>query len=335
MPTIINLKKNIKANPMINPMINYEEQRDQDISQTKVFNSLRIFLPEIRKNQIKFLYHGTYNVFEVKNKYIFRFPDNLFRNLKGVQLINHEVKMLKFIQKYISIKIPEPIFISREIENPFFGYEKIDGISLSKCYIKSSKSEKIRIVKDISLFLSQLHSDRLVEKALSSQIVEEYLTPDKYKQTWQDFFDQIRVNVFSLMNMHQKNWVSKLFKSFLQEEKNFNFTPAIIHGDFDTSNILVDPKTFMITGIIDFEESRIFDPAADFIFYEEGDIFLKTLLSSYKGFKDENFRYRMKFLYGCTSLHYIKFGVENNINDMIKAGFQKLNHVISKFKMIK
>ncbi|MFX1313933.1 MAG: hypothetical protein ACFFHD_15185 [Promethearchaeota archaeon] len=160
-------------------MINYEEKREQDISQIKIFNSLRIFLQEIRKNQIKFLYHGTYNVFEVKDKYIFRFPDKLFRNLKGVQLMNQKIKMLSFIQKNVSIKIPEPIFISREIENPFFGYEKINGISLSKCYIKSSKSEKIRIAKDISLFLSQLHSDKLVAEALNNKIVEEILTLDK------------------------------------------------------------------------------------------------------------------------------------------------------------
>jgi len=316
-------------------MNNYEERRAQDISQKEVFDSLQVFLPEISKNQIKFLYHGTYNVFEVNGKYIFRFPDRLFRNLKGVQLINHEVKMLKFIQKYVSVKISNPIFISRKIANPFFGYEKIEGISLSKCFIKSSKSEKIRIAKEVGTFLSQLHSDKLVRKALSNQIVDKILTPDKYKQEWQNYFYQIQTKVFSLMNLSQKNWVSKLFKSFLKEEKNFNFTPAIIHGDFDTSNIIVDLKTFKITGIIDFEESRIYDPAADFLFYEVGNFFLKKLLASYQKMKDPNFEERMKFLYGCTCLHYIKFGVENNINDMIKAGFQMLKHIMTKFRSIK
>ncbi|GAH43787.1 unnamed protein product, partial [marine sediment metagenome] len=38
---------------------------------------------------------------------------------------------------------------------------------------------------------------------------------------------------------------------------------------------LVDPKTFKITGIVDFEESRIYDPAVDFLFYDEGDVFLR------------------------------------------------------------
>jgi len=313
-------------------MINYEEQRSQDISQTDVFNSLQVLLPELRENQIKFLYHGTYNVFEVNDKYIFRFPDKLFRNLKGVQLIDQEVKILNFIQKYIYLKIPKPIFISREINNLFFGYEKIKGISLSKCFNKTSRSNKIRIAKEVGTFLSQLHSDNLVKKALSKKIFEEILTPDNYKQEWQNYFDQIQTSTFSLMHLYQKNWVSKLFNFFLKEEKNFNFTPAIIHGDFDTSNILVDPKTFKITGIIDFENSKIYDPATDFIFYEEGDIFLKTLLASYKGHKDQNFIKRMKFLYGCTCLHYIKFGVENDLNDMVKFGFQKLNHIIIKLR---
>ncbi|MFX1313932.1 MAG: phosphotransferase family protein [Promethearchaeota archaeon] len=132
----------------------------------------------------------------------------------------------------------------------------------------------------------------------------------------------------------KKNWISKHFKSFLQEERNLNFTPAIIHGDFDTSNILVNPKTFMITRIIDFEESRLFDPAADFLFYEQGDSFLKKILISYQKLKDSNFETRMKFLYGYTCLHYIKFGVENKISDMIKAGFQILKYITTKFKSI-
>ncbi|MFX1572893.1 MAG: phosphotransferase family protein [Promethearchaeota archaeon] len=316
-------------------MINYEEKRKQDISQNDVFNSLQVFLPEIKENQIKFCYHGTYNVFEVNNKYIFRFPDRLFRNYKGVHLINHEIKMLNFIQKYVSIEIPMPIFISREFSNPFFGYKKINGISLSKCFNKTSKIEKIKIANEIGVFLSQLHSDKLVEKAINNKIIEVILTPDKYRQEWQNYFDQIQTNVFPLMKLYQKIWVSNHFNSFLTKEKNFNFTPTIIHGDFDTSNILVDPNTFMITGIIDFEESRLYDPATDFIFYEEGNIFLEKLLASYKKKMDPYFKERMKFLYGCTCLHYIKFGVENNLNDMIKVGFQMLKHIMIKLKSIK
>ncbi|MFX0041724.1 MAG: phosphotransferase family protein [Candidatus Hodarchaeota archaeon] len=316
-------------------MINYEEQRAQDISKTDVFNSIRDLLPEVRESKIKFLYHGTYNVFEVNEKYIFRFPDKLFRNLKGVQLIEQEVEILNFIQKFITVNIPKPIFISRDIDNPFFGYEKITGISLSKCFNKTSKSDKIKIAKEVGAFLSQLHGENFLKKALRNKIFKEIITLEDYKQEWQNYFNQIQSNIFSLLNSYQKDWVSKLFRIFLREEKNFNFTPVIIHGDFDTSNILVNPKTFKIMGIIDFEDSKIYDPAADFIFYEEGDIFLKTLLASYKGNKDQNFTNRMKFLYGCTCLHYIKFGVENDLNDMVKYGLQMLNHIITKFRSIK
>ena len=39
-----------------------------------------------------------------------------------------------------------------------------------------------------------------------------------------------------------------------------------------------------------------------------------------KKMKDPNFEERMKFLYGFACLYYIKFSVENSINDMIKAG---------------
>ncbi|GAH43793.1 unnamed protein product, partial [marine sediment metagenome] len=73
--------------------------------------------------------------------------DKYFRNLKGVKLIQNEVKMLYHIQKYISVSIPEPIYISLDPGCPLMGYKKIEGISLSKCFDKTSKNEKIRIAK--------------------------------------------------------------------------------------------------------------------------------------------------------------------------------------------
>jgi aminoglycoside 2''-phosphotransferase len=183
--------------------------------------------------------------------------------------------------------------------------------------------------------LSQLHSKDLVQQAINNRIIDIEFNSDEYRQDWNRYYEEIRKISFQLLNNNQKIWIQDLFIEFLGDDKNFDFTPTIIHGDFDTSNVLVDPRTFEVTGIIDFEESRIYDPAADFPFYREGDLFLKNLLTKYQGIKDQNFEERMKFLYGCTCLHYIKFGIEHNYSNMIQAGLQMLKNIMSIFDSIK
>ena len=140
--------------------------------------------------------------------------------------------------------------------------------------------------------------------------------------------------MFNSMNSTQKRWITNLFNTFLNEKENFNFKYTIIHGDFDLSNILIDPKSLKLTGIIDFEESRIYDPAYDFLFYDEGNEFLKQIFSSYEGEVDRNFEKRMKFLYGSSCLAYIEFGMKYDFPDMIEAGFQLLKTRMNRFPII-
>ncbi len=309
----------------------FEENRATDISLAEVIDSLYSFFPDIKENDVKFFYHGTYNVFEVKNQFIFRIPDKVFRNQRGVKLIQKELKMLHHIHKYISVAIPAPIYLSIDPDFPLMGYEKIEGLPLSKCYKKASMKEKFKIAREIGDFLSELHSDELLKEAIRNRIVESAFSCEKYREYWEKYFENIQVSIFKSMNSTQKRWIINLFNRFLNKKENFNFKYTIIHGDFDTSNILVDPKTLKITGIVDFEESRIYDPAADFLFYDEEDDFLSEILSNYKGKIDKNFEERMKFLYGWSCLAYIEFGRNNNLPDMIEAGFQLLKIKMNRF----
>ena len=138
----------------------------------------------------------------------------------GVELIQNEVKMLGHIQKYISIPIPEPIYISLDPGCPVMGYEKIKGIPLSKCFDQTSKTEKIRISKEIGEFLSDLHSDELLEAALENQIVEINFSCEKYRKDWHKYYDKIQETIYSMMNSVQIKWISNLFNTFLGEKEN-------------------------------------------------------------------------------------------------------------------
>ncbi|MFW9972293.1 MAG: phosphotransferase family protein [Candidatus Odinarchaeota archaeon] len=309
----------------------FEENRAADISLAEIYDALHVFFSDIKENDIKYFYHGTYNVYEVKNQYIFRIPDKSFRNIKGVKLIQNELKMLYHIQKYISVSIPEPTYVSLDPDCPLMGYKKIDGIPLSKCFYKTSREEKFRIARRIGEFLSELHSGDLYKVALRNQIIDDTFSCEKYKIEWKNYLEKAQKNIFQLLNSNQKKWITNLFDTFLKNQANFNFRYSIVHGDFDISNIIVNPHTFDITGVVDFEQSRIYDPAVDFLFYDEGDTFLNNIFLSYKRETDPEFKERMKFLYGWSCLAYIDFGMKNDLPDLIEAGFELLKNKMNRF----
>ncbi len=86
-----------------------------------------------------------------------------------------------------------------------------------------------------------------------------------------------------------------------------------------------------ITGIIDFEECSIYDPAYDLLFFDEGPEFLDTLLLKYDHSDDPSLYARMKFLYCRTCIEYLEFGIEHDRLGMIEAGKKMLKKNMAKF----
>ncbi len=304
----------------------FEENNPSDISISLVHSALQEYFPKLSKKNVNFFYHGTYNVFQIENRFIARFPDKSLRNEKGAKLIKNEIDILNLLSTFISVQIPKPLHYSLNIENPFMVYEKIPGISLSKCFNEIKTPQKKKIAHQIADFLSELHSLRLDK---SSELKS--LSTEDYREYWKNVRAEMKREIFPKLNSEQKKWLVNVFSEFLKDDRNFKFNPCVIHGDFDTSNILVDPNSFNITGIIDFEESSIFDPATDFLFYDEGEIFLKDILGKYKGIKEESFLNRMKFLFCRTCIPYFQFGLKNNRMDVYSEGMRKLKKNMKNF----
>lgn len=295
---------------------------------------LRSCFPNIRRHEVKFHYHGSYNVFEVKGEYMFRFPDKIFfGGKKGLNLIERESKILDLISENISLQIPKPIFVSSDPNDPFIGYRKIDGISLSRRFNRTTRNDQESIAMQLGKFLSELHSEEVYQKICTTWKREREYSPSQYQCYWQNYFTKVQKDAYPLLDTTQKNWVSQIFLEFLGEKENFDFIPTVIHGDFDTSNVLVNPKTFEVTGIIDFEETGVYDPAGDFIFYDEGEFFLDHLLVNYNRAKDRNFKNRMKFLYCRAGLIYIQTGLEGRIPKMVKYGIQMVDSRMKRFPL--
>lgn len=95
----------------------------------------------------------------------------------------------------------------------------------------------------------------------------------------------------------------------------FKEAKVVIHGDLTSANILYHPSKKEISGIIDFTDTQIGDPAFDFagLYWDFGDQFTKEALASYqtKFNKDEMYR-RVTSFYGLQPIFHKWL---KNVND--------------------
>ena len=301
----------------------FEENNPCDIPTGAVLGALGELFPGIGADDLRFLYHGTYNVFEVRGGYIFKFPDRSLRNERGLNLIQRENSVLELLRSHVSVEMPRFEFISSDPGLPFVGYRKIEGVSLSRCYEDADGGRRLSVARRLGRFLSELHSPE-VYRAYTARWSTGF-TPDSHRRYWESYHRRLRETVYPRLTQAQREWVDRLFTGFLEDDGNFRFAPRVAHCDLDATNVLVDPSSFRVTGVIDFEEAKVWDPAADLLFYGEGPEFRERLLSGYALPTGPNLEQRMRFLHDRAPLIYIHTGIDLGYPSMVDAGFEMLS----------
>jgi aminoglycoside 2''-phosphotransferase len=201
---------------------------------------------------------GQYNDALVVNEaYIFRFP----RYQIGIEMMRREVSFLQAIRGRTSLPVPDPIYARLEAEKPgevLMGYPLLPGESLWRPAIFGETDEGVLDMwaQQLAGFLKELHSLPVAEFAAD-------WPPAEAVTEWQKMYDEIRADLFPLMRADARKEIAAHFESYLDNSSLHHFQPAPRHGDYGSGNILYDPQTKMITGIIDFGYATVGDPAMD------------------------------------------------------------------------
>jgi aminoglycoside 2''-phosphotransferase len=125
------------------------------------------------------------------------------------------------------------------------------------------------------------------------------------------------------MRQDARDWAIHHFESFLNNPHHSEYEPVLRHGDFGTTNILFDPHSQVITGIIDFGGAGLGDPAYDFavLLSSYGESFLKRCISTYPAI--ESFWSRILFYQGTFALLEALFGLENDDRKAFENGIRQ------------
>lgn len=251
----------------------------------------------------------------INDDYVFKFP----KYQEGIEKLKREIDVLDVLNRYITLDIPRGKYINvdvLEVGQVYCGYKMINGVSFRKEIFKKVKDSK-DITTQLATFLKQLHSIPVEEvQSCGVKIIDNH-------SEWESLFNRIQEKLFPFMKKESQKLIYHNFNSFLNQ--NFNIENTLIHGDFGPSNIIFDLDKQRISGIIDFNDVSIGDPASDIASltgpFGYGVDFVKSFELIYPNI--EELLQRAEFYASTFALQEALFGIEYGDKKAFKAGIKQ------------
>lgn len=288
--------------------------------------SIRQAYPELQITAAELNEQGQNNdVLVVDGRWIFRFP----RYAQALERLEIEAAILTAIEPYITLEIPVPLYLAleaREAGTAFLGYRRIEGEPLWRQSYQAlerapgSAETLDRLAGQLGSFLRELHGVPVAEVAAAVAATGHELPRDDTHEVWADLYERMREKLFPHMRPDARDWAMDHFETFLDCAANFEYQPVLKHSDFGTSNILFDPVSGRVRGILDFGSAGLGDPAYDFagLLSSYGTGFLRRCGRVYPEL--EGFLPRVRFYQGTFALYEALFGVEHGDDQAYRAG---------------
>jgi aminoglycoside 2''-phosphotransferase len=230
-------------------------------------------------------------VLDINNELIFRFP----MREDVIAYLQKEIRLLPILEEALSTPIPQFSYIGHGDENypfMFVGYPKLGGLALDDEGI--STEQLAALAPALATFLNELHSFP-VAQAIQNGVQGH--TPAQWREIYQERYADLQVRIFPLLDKQLRMKSEQLWEDFLENEALFAFKPVLIHCDLACEHIFCDLLRGILTGVIDWGDATIGDPALDFVGLHNGRgrEFTERVLAYYKGRVDFEFWKRIDF----------------------------------------
>lgn len=235
-------------------------------------------VPE-KSQSIKLIDSGWSNiVVEINDKWICRFV----RDIQSTQF-QLETSFLKSFEPTCPIAVPEIVNVGKG----YMVYRRLNGERfLPQEYQSFTQNNKNLVQRQLGEFLSALHTISLTSFQLKKF---PYGGEDFWLELWQPVAERLSPKV----RADAKYYFEKAFAEIDFQQVKM----TIVHADLATNNILCDYSAQSLSGVIDFSDLCIADPAVDFAgFYRHfGLEFTKSILAYYRGDLGTQLEQRLDF----------------------------------------
>lgn len=207
----------------------------------------------------------THIVLEVNGKWIFRFV----RDPSNTQLAV-EQEFLPLFKDHSPLPIPDIQYSGAN----FIAYEKIAGVRFSEAIFQClDRSERKVHAASLGDFLSSLHDVPFEHRYLNA-------APFGGGDVWEELWPAAAPCLRSDFRKKAEGY----FRRALSRIASSAYPTVVTHSDFGTGNVLIDAAGSKLTGVIDFGDISLNDPATDFAtFYRRfGKPFAEDMAEAYR-----------------------------------------------------
>jgi aminoglycoside phosphotransferase (APT) family kinase protein len=274
------------------------------------------------RRSVEYLGEGCDSVaVEINGRFVFRFP----KRADVEQQLLIESRVLPLLAPTSPFPIPVFRFLGEptpEFPRYFAGYPKLPGHPAIEHDFGGSPP--LHLAAEIGRFLSWLH-------AYPVDDAEACGVP---RQSMDDVFDEIRGDALDGLGLVAEvapDAPIDAIRRFLDDIPEASArAPVLVHNDFAAEHVLVDDEGRRVTGVIDWSDIAIAEPAVDFagVFHWGGDPFADAVLASYDGPVDEALRARARFMAVCKGVGDIAFGRERAQPEYLTAGLRALRSCV-------
>lgn len=260
-------------------------------------------MPGCRIESVALLGEGLDNlVYEVNGELIVRFgkdPDLARR----ATLVDHEARVLAAVSDISPLPVPQPAFTVAE--QGCLAYRKLFGTPLLDMPPHQRSAHGTSIAATLGELLTALHAvpvDRLTE------LVDEDHRPmaECRHEATENY-----VRVAGRVPTAHRPSVEAFLAAAPPPD---GYTPAFSHNDLGIEHVLVDPVSWTVTGIIDWSDAAVVDPAYDFglLYRDLGPAAARAAISSYRIDADDlaALSERAVFHGRCSVFEDLAFGME-------------------------
>jgi aminoglycoside phosphotransferase (APT) family kinase protein len=239
-------------------------------------------------------------VVETPGGVVFRIP----RTPEAGARYAREALLLPLLKPYLPVTIPEPHWFLAACDgfpHGVIGYPKLPGCSLDLPDLRDPSLHPAYAVQ-IAAVLLALH--QIPPASLPDPWHDPYLT-------WQRQADTVLPVLKDRLKAGEYRRVAAWWGEFLADKTLRDYVPAVVHGDFWFGNLLAEDGR--ITGLVDFENLALGDPAVDFaaLLYL-GEDFYRQVLAAYLqqgGAVDPGFEHRLRAMWAVREFSGLDYAI--------------------------
>jgi aminoglycoside phosphotransferase (APT) family kinase protein len=256
-------------------------------------------MPDYRVDSVVPVGAGLDNVaYEVNGELIVRFskePDPM--------RLDREARLLAAVAAVSPLAVPEPTFTVAELG--CMAYVKLPGTPLLDVPRRHRSDHDTSVAATLGGFLTALHAvptDRMTD------LVD---TDDQPLAEWRREAAAIYPTVVGQIPSAHRRPVETFLDAAPPDD---GYNPVFSHNDLGIEHVLVDPVRWTVTGVIDWSDPAIVDPAYDLglLYRDLGAAALRAAMASYRTDTHDSaaLSERAVFYARCTVLEDLAYGLE-------------------------